>query len=50
MREITGGGADLVVDPVGDQYEAAQRALRADGRYLVVGFAGGSIPRLPLPP
>jgi NADPH2:quinone reductase len=49
VREITGGGADLVVDPVGDRYaEPALRSLRTNGRYLVVGFAGGSIPRLPL--
>jgi zinc-binding dehydrogenase len=49
VREITGTGADLVVDPVGGRYaEPALRSLRANGRYLVVGFAGGSIPRLPL--
>jgi NADPH:quinone reductase len=49
VREVTGGGADLVVDPVGDQFaEPALRSLRGFGRYLVVGFAGGSIPRLPL--
>jgi len=49
VREITGGGADLVVDPVGDPFaEPALRSLRGGGRYLVVGFAGGSIPRLPL--
>jgi NADPH:quinone reductase len=49
IREITGAGADLVVDPVGDRYaEPALRSLRPNGRYLVVGFAGGSIPRLPL--
>jgi NADPH:quinone reductase len=49
VREITGGGADLVVDPVGDRYaEPALRSVRTNGRYLVVGFAGGSIPRLPL--
>ncbi len=49
MREITGAGADLVVDPVGDRHaEPALRSLRPNGRYLVVGFAGGSIPRLPL--
>jgi NADPH:quinone reductase len=49
VREITGGGADLVVDPVGDPFaEPALRSLRGAGRYLVVGFAGGSIPRLPL--
>ena len=49
VREITGGGADLVVDPVGDRYaEPALRSLGPFGRYLVIGFAGGSIPRLPL--
>jgi NADPH2:quinone reductase len=48
VREITGGGADLVVDPVGDRYsEPALRSLRPFGRHLVVGFAGGSIPKLP---
>ena len=46
VREITGAGASLVVDPVGDRHaEPALRSLRAGGRYLVVGFAGGSIPR-----
>jgi len=49
VREVTGAGADLVVDPVGDPFaEPALRTLRGFGRYLVVGFAGGSIPRLPL--
>ena len=49
VREVTGAGADLVIDPVGDPFaEPALRSLRALGRYLVVGFAGGTIPRLPL--
>jgi NADPH2:quinone reductase len=48
VRELTAGGADLVVDPVGDRFaEPALRSLRPFGRYLVIGFAGGSIPRLP---
>jgi len=47
-REISGGGVDVVVDPVGDRFaEPALRALRWMGRYLVIGFAGGEIPRLP---
>ena len=47
-RELSGGGVDLVVDPVGGPLaEPALRALRVGGRYLVVGFAGGEIPRLP---
>jgi len=47
-RELGGGGVDLVVDPVGGALaEAALRALRVSGRYLVIGFASGEIPRLP---
>jgi NADPH2:quinone reductase len=47
-REISGGGVDVVVDPVGgDLAEPALRALRFSGRFLVVGFVAG-IPRLPL--
>lgn len=47
-REISGGGVDVVVDPVGGRFaEAALRALGWMGRYLVIGFAGGEIPNLP---
>jgi NADPH2:quinone reductase len=47
-REISGGGVDVVVDPVGDRFaDAALRALGWMGRYLVIGFAGGEIPKLP---
>lgn len=47
-RELSGRGVDLVYDPVGgDLAETALRTLCDDGQYLVVGFAGGSIPRLP---
>jgi NADPH2:quinone reductase len=49
LREATGGGVDLVVDPIGgDKAEPALRAIRWGGRYLVLGFAAGGIPRLPL--
>jgi NADPH:quinone reductase-like Zn-dependent oxidoreductase len=50
VRELTGGrGADLVVDPVGGAYsEPAVRATAWEGRFLVVGFAAGEIPRIPL--
>jgi NADPH2:quinone reductase len=42
-------GVDVVYDPVGDKYaEPAVRGLAWQGRYLVVGFAGGKIPRIPL--
>ena len=48
-RELSGGGVDVVFDPVGgDLAEPALRALRTYGRYLVIGFAAGEIPRLPL--
>jgi len=47
-REISGGGVDVVVDPVGGRFaEEALRALGWMGRYLVIGFAGGDIPHLP---
>jgi NADPH:quinone reductase len=48
-REWSGtGGVDLAYDPVGgDLGEQALRAVAPLGQYLVVGFAGGSIPKLP---
>ena len=42
-------GVDVVYDPVGGPYaEPAVRSLGWEGRYLVVGFAAGEIPKLPL--
>lgn len=42
-------GIDVVYDPVGDRFaEPALRSLAWYGRYLVVGFAAGEIPKLPL--
>ncbi len=47
MKQL--GGADIVYDPVGGEYaEPAVRSLNWLGRYLVVGFAAGEIPRIPL--
>ncbi len=44
-----GTGVDVVVDPVGGELaEPALRALGDGGRYLVIGFASGAIPALPL--
>jgi NADPH2:quinone reductase len=49
LKEATGGGADVVIDPVGGPYsEPALRALAWGGRFVVVGFASGEIPRVPL--
>lgn len=46
-REASGGGVDIVVDPVGgDLAEPCLRAMKEFGRYLVIGFVAG-IPRLP---
>ncbi|MBN9759204.1 NADPH:quinone oxidoreductase family protein [Pseudonocardia sp. Ae707_Ps2] len=48
IRGHTGGGADVVIDPVGgDAAEAALRALAAGGRFCVLGFTSGTIPKLP---
>ena len=48
-KELTGGGADVVIDTVGGPYsEAALRATRFGSRFVVVGFASGEIPRIPL--
>jgi len=49
LREQLPGGADVVVDPVGgDLAEPALRALRWGGRFVTVGYASGTIPRIPL--
>jgi NADPH2:quinone reductase len=48
-RRISGGGVDVVVDPVGGAFsEPALRALRPFGRFCVVGFASGQIAKVPL--
>ncbi|MFN3658240.1 MAG: NADPH:quinone oxidoreductase family protein [Pseudolabrys sp.] len=50
LRRVTQGkGADVIYDPVGGPYaEAALRSIAWEGRFLVVGFAAGEIPKLPL--
>jgi NADPH:quinone reductase len=46
-KEISGGGVDVVVDPVGgDRFTDSLRSLRELGRCVVVGFTGGSIPEV----
>jgi len=48
IKELGGGGVDVVYDGVGGDYaEPAVRALNWDGRFLVIGFPAG-IPKLPL--
>src|SRR4051812_10997358 len=47
VKELTGGGVDLVLDPVGgDRFTDSLRSLREGGRVVVVGFTGGSIPEV----
>jgi NADPH2:quinone reductase len=50
LKEMTGGkGVDVVYDPVGGDYaEPALRNMAWNGRYLVIGFASGPIPKIPL--
>lgn len=50
VRDLTGGnGVDVVYDPVGGAHaEPAVRSLGLEGRYLVIGFASGEIPKIPL--
>ena len=50
IKALTGGrGVDVVYDPVGGDYsEPALRGMAWNGRFLVVGFAAGAIPSLPL--
>ena len=46
-KELSGGGVDVVLDPVGgDRFTDSLRSLREGGRLVVVGFAGGSIPEV----
>ncbi len=50
VKALTGGkGVDVVYDPVGGAMaEPALRAIGWNGRYLVIGFASGDIPKIPL--
>ena len=46
-KELSGGGVDVVLDPVGgDRFLDSLRSLGEGGRLVVVGFTGGSIPEV----
>ncbi|MGY2085811.1 NADPH:quinone oxidoreductase family protein [Blastococcus sp. SYSU DS0539] len=48
VKELTGGGVDVVVDPVGgDLFDASLRCVAAGARVLTLGFAAGRIPQIP---
>ena len=47
VKEITGGGADVIYDPVGgDIFDLSTKCIAAEGRLLVIGFASGRIPSI----
>ncbi len=47
VKEITGGGADVIYDPVGgDIFDGSSKCIAFEGRLLVIGFAGGRIPEI----
>jgi NADPH2:quinone reductase len=47
VKQLSGGGVDVVLDPVGgERFTDSLRALRENGRLVVVGFTGGSIPEV----
>ena len=49
LRSVLPEGAHAVIDPVGgDLSETALRALRRGGRFVTIGYASGTIPRIPL--
>lgn len=50
IKRLTNGkGVDVVYDPVGGEFfDACARCMKAEGRLLVVGFASGTIPKLPV--
>jgi NADPH2:quinone reductase len=49
LRDAVPGGADVIIDPVGgDLAEPALRSLHWGGRFVTVGYASGTIPRIPL--
>jgi NADPH2:quinone reductase len=49
IKEYTDGrGADVVYDPVGGElFTASLRSIAFEGRILIIGFAGGSVPQIP---
>ncbi len=50
VKELTNGkGVDVIYDPVGGHFsELALRAIAWKGRHLVIGFANGEIPKIPI--
>lgn len=48
VKKLTGGGADVIYDPVGGEvFDLSTKCIAPHGRLLVIGFASGVIPNLP---
>jgi NADPH2:quinone reductase len=49
IKELTGTGVDVLIDPVGGEvFDEALRQVAPDGRFVVIGFAAGGIPTVKL--
>ena len=49
LKALAPNGVDVIYDPVGGAYsEPALRSIAWEGRFLVIGFAAGDIPKIPL--
>ncbi|MGK9271992.1 NADPH:quinone oxidoreductase family protein [Williamsia muralis] len=49
IKELTGNGVDVLIDPVGGEvFDEALRQVAPDGRFVVIGFAAGGIPTVKL--
>ncbi|MEE3852982.1 NADPH:quinone oxidoreductase family protein [Gordonia sp. LSe1-13] len=47
VKRVTGGGADVIIDPVGGPaHSVSERVVRFGGRIVIVGFASGHLPRV----
>src|SRR5207237_3902672 len=47
VKHITGGGADVIYDPVGgDAFDESTRCIAFNGRILIIGFTSGRIPSI----
>lgn len=47
VKKITGRGADIIYDPVGGEiFDLSTKCIAPEGRLLVIGFAGGTIPSI----
>lgn len=49
IKSVTGKGADVIFDPIGGDFtEQAFRGIAPKGRHLMIGFASGHVPKIPM--